>query len=43
MTAMEGGNATGLPGATLAHSNEITKVNKLLVDRPITVSEFISV
>ena len=37
MTAMDGGNAIGLPEATLAHSNQIMKSDKLLIDGLITV------
>jgi hypothetical protein len=36
---MECGNAIGLPGATLAHCNEIMIFNKLLIDRLITAPE----
>jgi hypothetical protein len=42
MTAMDGGNAIGLPGATLAHCNEIIIFNKLLIDRTVAVPMLLS-
>ena len=43
MTAMEGGNAIGLPGATLAHCHGIIILNQLLINGPIAVPKLPSV